>query len=77
MPLYEYICLDCGAIFDNFRPVSEANALQNCKKCNGKNTQRKLATFFSKSGERTTTRTETGGCSCGGCSGGSCGTCRH
>jgi len=30
MPIYEYLCADCGAKFDKMRPMSQASATANC-----------------------------------------------
>ncbi len=76
MPLYEYVCKDCGFVFDAFRSFADANAPQACKKCQSKNTQRKLGTFYASSEGHAITGAG-GGSDCGGCSGGSCGSCHH
>ncbi len=35
MPTYDYKCLDCTHIFEEFQKMSE-EPLQNCPKCDGK-----------------------------------------
>ena len=78
MPLYEYLCQDCGSRFDVLRSMREVDAPAQCKSCLGKNTVRQLSVFFSKSassGQAFGAAPSSGGCA--GCSGGSCGTCHH
>lgn len=76
MPLYEYICKDCGAIFDIFRSFAQADDPLQCKHCASPHTQRKLATFFAQSEGRSLAGSGES-CNCGSCSGGSCGSCHH
>ncbi|BAL99881.1 MULTISPECIES: FmdB family zinc ribbon protein [Caldilinea] len=43
MPIYEYICVDCGLAFDHFWPsiqVAEGAAPPPCPACGGNQTQR-------------------------------------
>jgi putative FmdB family regulatory protein len=78
MPIYEYLCKDCGQEFEVLRSMKEADSPMACKKCNGSHTTRMISTFVAKSGERVVTHSGGGGGGgCGGCSGGSCGSCHH
>jgi putative FmdB family regulatory protein len=75
MPIYEYVCLDCGDIFEALRPMHEADKPIVCENCESEHTSRKLAVLFAQSGGRPLASNSTGGC--GGCSGGSCSSCRN
>ncbi len=74
MPIYEYLCSDCGVKFDAFRSMKDADEPITCKNCLGKNTKRALSVFFASSEGRALTSKQKG---CSGCSGGSCSTCGH
>jgi putative FmdB family regulatory protein len=74
MPIYEYICKDCGSHFDTMKPMKEADAPAACLDCNSQNTVRQLSVFVAKSGNRTVAGSS---CGCGNCSGGSCGSCQN
>ena len=76
MPIYEYVCQDCGARFDVLRSMREADAPVNCKQCESDHTSRALSVFFAQSGGRTVTVSNGGG-GCAGCAGGSCASCGH
>ncbi len=75
MPLYEYVCQDCGTRFDVLRSMKDADLPARCKSCHGDHSTRQLSVFFAKSGEKAVAGTSSGGC--GGCSGGSCASCGH
>lgn len=74
MPIYEYICEDCGSKFDALRPMKDADSPIACKKCNGTRTRRSLSVFFASSDGRSVTHNDGG---CGSCNGGSCSSCGH
>jgi len=76
MPLYEYLCSDCGVKFDALRPMKDADAPINCKGCTSVNTKRALSVFFTSSEGREITPTNSGS-GCAGCAGGTCSTCGH
>jgi len=47
MPLYEYICKDCGSRFEVMRRMSERNDAPDCEKCGSADTALALsATAF-------------------------------
>ena len=48
MPIYEYLCPDCGAEFESIRPVSRADDPIDCKAC-GKPATRQISNFSFKS----------------------------
>ncbi len=74
MPVYEYVCKDCGTHFDKLRPMSQADAPIACTHCQSESTRRMLSHCFASSEGRAIT-SSAGSCSCGSCSGGSCGSC--
>jgi len=45
MPLYTYICKDCGEKFDLLVGVTLEKPEFKCKKCNGKNIERLFSGF--------------------------------
>lgn len=45
MPMYEYVCVACGAEFDEFaRSMNEVEPVR-CPSCNSERTERKLSVF--------------------------------
>ena len=72
MPIYEYVCLDCGERFELMRSMKDADAPLTCNKCDSEHTSRMLSLFFASSGGRVVAG---GSPSCAGCAGGSCATC--
>jgi len=45
MPLYEYICKECGHHFEKMVRFSEANQLPECPECKSRDTQKQISTF--------------------------------
>lgn len=45
MPVYTYVCKDCGDKFDLLIGVTSEKTELKCKKCNGKNINRVLSSF--------------------------------
>lgn len=72
MPLYEYVCDECGYHFDMLRSMREANEPVACPKCNSPLTHRVVSSFFAQSDGRSLVKSN----SCSGCQGGSCSSCR-
>lgn len=77
MPIYEYICLDCGTRFDALRSMKDADAPIDCRDCHSAHTSRQLIVKFAShakgnGGGRTASG---GGGGCAGCSAGSCAGC--
>jgi putative FmdB family regulatory protein len=74
MPIYEYICLDCGERFETIRLMKEADAPISCRQCESPRTSRMLSLFNAASGGRVVA----GGsnASCAGCSSSSCAACK-
>lgn len=75
MPIYEYICKDCGEQFETLRSMKDADAPIACNKCRSANTTRMLSVFNATSGGKSIAGSSAP--SCGSCSGGSCATCGH
>lgn len=75
MPLYEYVCLDCGNRFDALRPMKDADSAIQCARCQSDHTSRMLSLFFAQSGGKAVAGGHTS--SCASCSGGTCATCGH
>ena len=76
MPIYEYKCADCGALFGVLRRMNEADNPIPCERCDGPHTSRALSRFaaysHSTSGE---SRAVAGGDGCGSCGSHHCGSC--
>jgi len=76
MPIYEYICQECGTKFEELRPLSQADKEFECPKCH-KPARRKLSTFacFTTTEGNIPARVAGTGDSCSGCTSGNCSTC--
>jgi putative FmdB family regulatory protein len=81
MPIYEYVCLDCGERFEKLRLMREADMPIACSSCDSEHTTRKVSVVFAHSGGKmgaeSSRSTINSGGGCAGCSGGSCSTCGH
>jgi len=44
MPVYEYLCKECGAKFDKLRTMRDADAPIPCTSCQSLETKRQLST---------------------------------
>ena len=75
MPIYEYVCLDCGSHFDALRQMKDADRPINCQECESERTLRQISIFFAQSAGRTIAGGNGGGCA--GCSGGTCAACNN
>jgi len=75
MPIYEYLCNDCGDRFELLRPFSRADEAGTCPHCQGKAERiMSCCAVFSKSASGASTPLAGSG-GCAGCSAGSCTTC--
>lgn len=76
MPIYEYVCLDCGQRFEALRMIKDADSTANCVRCDSKHTSRMISLFYAQSGGRVVAGASSG---CSSCSAGSCAGCgvRH
>ena len=45
MPLYEYVCQQCGQTFEKLVSMSKADDPQSCPGCAGVESRRKLSSF--------------------------------
>ncbi len=45
MPIYEYICKDCGTKFELIRPAREMDAPAECPGCAKSDSHRQFSTF--------------------------------
>jgi putative FmdB family regulatory protein len=75
MPIYEYICQECGVKFDVLRTIKDADAPISCQKCASLSTKRAISVFSAHSGGKIIAGNSNDGCA--GCSSGSCATCGH
>ncbi len=74
MPIYEYICTDCGTKFEVVRLIKDADMPITCKQCQSDHTTRKISVFFAQSGGKVVAGNSSG---CAGCAGGSCASCAN
>ena len=77
MPIYEYICSECDAQFEQMRPLSQSGHTAECPKCH-KPARRKMSTFAAFSatlGGVSKAVPGAGTHSCSSCSSGDCSTC--
>jgi putative FmdB family regulatory protein len=75
MPIYEYICKDCGVRFDALRSMKEADDPIPCRACASQHTHRTISVFNAQSGGRIVAGGGSSGCA--SCAGGSCASCGH
>ena len=66
MPIYTYICKDCGERFDVLLGVTLEKKEVKCEKCNSKNIQRALSSF-TVGGPNNKTGSQGPGCPTGRC----------
>ncbi len=45
MPIYEYVCPECGARFEKLRRMSQADVPANCAVCGNANAPRAISSF--------------------------------
>lgn len=50
MPIYEYVCAECGASFETLKFPSEIGEDTPCPECGAERTERIVSTFASSSG---------------------------
>jgi putative FmdB family regulatory protein len=58
MPLYEYLCVQCGERFTKLQPMSAPREGNECPQCGTRNTRRVMSTFAQCGGDTTAA----GGC---------------
>jgi len=76
MPIYEYVCSDCGLKFELLRTLSQANEGASCPHCHN-SAERVFSTFasFSKDEGGLTTPIAGSGSSCASCGAATCDSC--
>lgn len=74
MPIYEYLCCECGRSFETIRSMKDADSPIQCTFCQSNETRRKLSVCYAQSDGHTIAGTHASG-GCGNCSGGTCGSC--
>ncbi len=63
MPIYSYICKQCGEKFDLLVGVTQEKSLIKCQKCGSKKIQKTFGTFsMGKSGKQSGSSCSTGTC---------------
>jgi putative FmdB family regulatory protein len=70
MPVYEYICRDCGRAFERY--VQRWSEAVSCPSCAGA-VEKQLSTFSMAGGASSSGGSMTGGSGGGCCGGGGCG----
>ncbi|HHN72801.1 MAG TPA: zinc ribbon domain-containing protein [Thermopetrobacter sp.] len=45
MPIYEYRCKDCGAVYEKLRRAKDADRDLQCPKCASRNVERTVSAF--------------------------------
>ncbi|HUI46573.1 MAG TPA: zinc ribbon domain-containing protein [Nitrospirota bacterium] len=73
MPLYEYRCKACNAVFEKL--VFGANPAVSCEKCGSDRTE-KLLSRFGMGRSISASLSPSSGSGCGGCSSSSCAGCK-
>ena len=69
MPIYEYLCEDCGTKFEKLVRTSDTNALV-CPSCGTEHLKMELSTFAAHSGA--SSKSQSMPMMGGGCAGGMC-----
>jgi len=73
MPLYDFICNQCG---EKFETLVLRNELPLCPRCNGRDLVKQMSTFaFRSGGGGDSTAASGSGSNCSGCASKSCSTC--
>ncbi len=65
MPIYEFRCGDCGAVFEAIRPMGDAGRELTCPEC-GSGAPEKLPSTFAAHGLGPADRAKGRGCRSGG-----------
>ena len=70
MPIYEYICEQCGHPFEKMVGFSQADQLPECPNCSSLDTRKRLSLFASRGDSSSGAGIFTSSSSCGTGSGG-------
>ena len=65
MPLYAYVCKDCGREFEEFVRFSQSDVKPQCPICGSDETQKRITSFASIGGGSDRSYTSTSASSCG------------
>lgn len=65
MPLYEYICQECGQEFEKMVRFSEANNMPPCPVCQSTDTNKRISVFASRSFSASGVSTSSSSSGCG------------
>lgn len=65
MPLYEFICADCGREFEKVMRFDQAGERPACPACASVDTRKKMS-LFSSAGNQSDGKSALGGCGSGG-----------
>jgi putative FmdB family regulatory protein len=53
MPIYQYRCAKCGAVFERAEPLSEhGRSMPECPKCASRQVENQPAAFFAKTSRK-------------------------
>ncbi len=74
MPLYEYVCPECGHKFEMLKSLSRRDEDTACPKCSH-SAERVLSTFACFSKGKSGISNSIGGSSCSSCGGNTCSSC--
>ncbi|MBA7702015.1 hypothetical protein ES703_110766 [subsurface metagenome] len=74
MPIYEYVCSECGLKFELLCSLNRASEGASCPRCHNA-AERILSTFVSRSKSDSGLTTSIGGNPCSSCSTSSCDSC--
>ena len=69
MPIYEFLCPDCGERFERLLPVSGKSSRAVCPRCGSKGARKVYSSF----GVGKAPASDTGSCPTGTCPTGTCG----
>lgn len=73
MPIYEFVCADCGESFEKL--VFGSDPAVVCPKCGSHETEKKVSACAFKSGYRFVGTGKKAGSACSGCTSSSCSSC--
>jgi putative FmdB family regulatory protein len=74
MPIFEYVCQNCGTEFEHL--VFRTDEVVKCPECGQESVNKLMSTCAAKVGQKfTSTSTSKAGASCSGCTATSCSTC--
>ena len=74
MPIYEYVCPSCELKFELLRPLSRADEIAACPRCQ-EAAKRVMSTFACFSTDESGMTSSVGGSSCSSCGSSDCTSC--